>query len=82
MPEIRDLWNERLPGTWWSRSAGEKGCALRLEMAADRMARQLLGLAESAASEAVQLAATNSALDRGGIQAKTAVSVVVSAETL
>ena len=51
---------------------------LRLEMAADRMAKRLLGLADNAESEAVALAATKDALDRGGIQAKTAVSVEVS----
>lgn len=41
----------------------------RLEEAADRMAAHLLGLAENAASEAIQLGATNSALDRAGLKA-------------
>lgn len=40
----------------------------RLEEAADRMAAHLLGLAECATSEAVQLGATNSALDRAGLK--------------
>lgn len=44
------------------------------------MAKHLLDLADSAESEGVQLAATNSALDRGGLAAKTAVSVEVSAK--
>lgn len=41
----------------------------RLEEAADRMAAHLLGLAENASSEAIQLGATNSALDRAGLKA-------------
>lgn len=41
----------------------------RLEEAADRMAAHLLGLAENATSEAIQLGATNSALDRAGLKA-------------
>ena len=53
---------------------------IRLEMAADRMARNLLGLAETADSEAVQLAATNSALDRSGLGAKTSVELEISAK--
>lgn len=39
----------------------------RLDNAADRMAKHLLRLGESAESETVQLGATNSALDRSGI---------------
>ena len=49
-------------------------------MAADRMAKNLLGLAESADTDSVKLAATNSALDRSGLAAKSALSVEVSAK--
>ncbi|MCV7396021.1 HGGxSTG domain-containing protein [Mycobacterium paraseoulense] len=49
----------------------------RLENAADRMAKHLLGLATDAQSENVQLAATNSALDRAGLKAPE--TVVLSA---
>lgn len=47
----------------------------RLEEAADRMAKQLLGIAESAESEAVKLAAVKHVLAIGGINEKTAVDV-------
>lgn len=47
----------------------------RLENAADRMARNLLRLGEQAESEAVQLGATNSALDRAGILKPTQVEI-------
>ena len=50
----------------------------RLEEASDRLARQLLGIAEGAESEAVPLAAVKDALDRAGVQAKTAATVEVS----
>ena len=49
----------------------------RLEEASERLARQLLGIAEGAESEAVRLAAVKDALDRAGIQAKTAATVEI-----
>jgi hypothetical protein len=52
---------------------------LRLEMATDKLARELLGMtSDPSIPEGVRLSAIKDALDRGGIQSKTAVSVEVS----
>ncbi len=51
----------------------------RLDEAADRMAKQLLGIAESAESEAVKLAAVRDALDRVGLKPPAQVEVSAKA---
>ena len=66
----------------WTRSAVKRKARQRLEEASDRLARQLLGIAEGAESEAVRLAAVKDALDRAGIQAKTAATVESSVKPL
>jgi hypothetical protein len=49
----------------------------RLDEAADRMAKQLLSIADGAESEAVKLAAVKDALDRAGLKPPTQVEVGV-----
>lgn len=49
----------------------------RLALAADMMAKTLLGIASGAESEAVKLAAVKDALDRAGLGAKTEVAVAL-----
>lgn len=49
----------------------------RLEDAADRLAKQLLGIAEGAESEQVRLSAVKDALDRAGLKPPTQVDVQV-----
>jgi hypothetical protein len=47
----------------------------RIELAADRMAKELLGIATDGQSEAVKLNAIRDALDRAGLGAKAEVSL-------
>ena len=47
----------------------KQAARVRLEMASDKMAKNLLDIAETAESEAVKLNATKDALDRGGLAA-------------
>lgn len=51
----------------------------RLDEAADRMARQLLNIADSAESETVRLAAIKDALDRAGLKPPTQQEITVAA---
>ena len=53
----------------------QRAAKVRLDMAADRMAANLLGLAEYSGNDAIRLGATNSALDRAGIIRPTQVEV-------
>jgi hypothetical protein len=56
----------------------KRAARARLENAADRLARQLLGMAEDPdMAPAVKLAALRDALDRAGIGARTALDVSV-----
>lgn len=67
--------NASVPGATVCRFHGgaaphvKRAARARLENAADLMAKQLLGIALTAESEAVKLAAIRDALDRGGLKA-------------
>lgn len=53
----------------------QRAAKVRLDMASDRMAANLLGIAEYSDNDAVRLSATNSALDRAGIIRPTKVEI-------
>jgi hypothetical protein len=82
MPEIRDSWNERLPGTWWSPSADEKGYAFTSGNGSGSNGAATLGTSGIRRKRGRATRRYELRVDRGGIQAKTAVSVEVSADTL
>lgn len=69
---------QQVCGTHGGRTSHAKSKARRrIEEAADRMAKQLLGIAATAESESVKLAAVKDALDRAGLKPPTQVEVDV-----